>query len=76
MGTRKTDITIGQRAYEELLRICGVSRGIQLLGCSGKRPYEWREGSTPDAKYLARLHHMGADVIYILTGERKENDNR
>ena len=69
----RAQVEIGQRAFEEVLRIfekMPVARAA--LGTSNKNHlYEWMNGVAPSAKYLQRLHYLGADVIYILTGVRK-----
>lgn len=73
----KTDIYVGRRAYKECDRVFGVSEygGIKkakkALGCNRKTIYGWRDGVTPETFYLIRLHYFGADVMYILTGARK-----
>lgn len=82
MPKRKADIEVGRRAYKECDRIFGVSEygGIikttKALGCDKKAIYEWKNGSTPATFYLIRLHYCGADVMYILTGERKDENKR
>jgi hypothetical protein len=32
----------------------------------------WKEGGCPGAFYLAKLHYAGADVLYILTGNKSK----
>lgn len=78
----KADIEIGRRAFGELDRICDLAgrgnakRAIQLIGCNHKTIYDWKAGVAPTAIYLARLHEMGTDVIWILTGRKgKTMDN-
>lgn len=76
MPKRKADLEIGYRAYEELGRIFEFGKkghtkqAIELLGCNRKTVYGWGSGLAPDAIHLAQLHRVGADIIYILTGER------
>jgi hypothetical protein len=74
----KAQIEIGKRAYEEVLRIFDKMQDARYsLGTSNKNHlYEWMNGVAPSAKYLQRLHYLGADVIYILTGTRGKNENR
>lgn len=69
----KAQIEIGKRAYEEAMRVCeSVNAANKMIGCnSDGHVYKWNEGVAPSAKYLQRLHYIGADVIYILTGVRK-----
>lgn len=66
-------IEIGQRAFEEVSRLFDSQRvAKEMLGISSKQLlYDWMEGVAPSAKYLQRLHYLGADIIYILTGDRK-----
>jgi len=40
------------------------------LGCGNHTINEWRNGVAPSAANLQRLHELGADVIWILTGRR------
>lgn len=72
----KAQVEIGQRAYEEVLRIFEKMQDARAaLGTSNKNHlYEWMNGVAPSAKYLQRLHYLGADVIYILTGVRRKNE--
>jgi hypothetical protein len=67
------DISIGYRAYEEVIRVFGKNVDARAsLGMKSRQLlYDWMEGVSPSAKYLQRLHYVGADVIYILTGVRK-----
>lgn len=70
-------IEIGQRAFEEVSRLFDSQKvAKQMLGISSRQLiYDWMEGVAPSAKYLQRLHYLGADVIYILTGE-KQNEQK
>lgn len=76
--SKKAPIEIGYRTYEEFYRIFepdkrgNMNRAIQIMGCDRKTPYEWKEGRAPDAIYLSRLCELGADVVYILTGRRRQ----
>ena len=65
-------IEIGQRAFEEIFRMFETLEAARnMLGISSKQlVYDWMNGVAPSAKYLQRLHYVGADVIYILTGKR------
>ena len=65
-------IEIGQRAFEEIFRMFETLEAAKtMLGISSKQlVYDWMNGVAPSAKYLQRLHYVGADVIYILTGKR------
>lgn len=69
---RKTaDIGIGYRAAAEVRRLFQKKKhAIIAIGCGKNVLYEWSCGIAPSAIYLARLHELGADVIWILTGKR------
>ena len=79
MPRRKARLEIGHRAFEELERLYDVKKyGNKLLvsktiGCDKKAIGGWENGVAPDAIHLQRLHEIGADVIYILTGRRSED---
>lgn len=67
--------TIGTRLREERERLSlsqvafgkagGVLRGAQINYENGER--------SPDSNYLHHIASIGADVMYILTGQRNEN---
>lgn len=78
MARRKTDVRIGYRAAAEAMRLSGYSAATAalLLGAERKIVYIWADGCAPTAIYLQRLHEMGADVIYILTGRRSGGEAR
>lgn len=70
---RKCRIEIGNRAYHELLRVFpekSISEISLLLGCNRKLPFAWRDGCAPSPMFLERMAQLGADVHYILTGNR------
>lgn len=77
MPRRKARLEIGYRAFEEIERLYDVKKhGNKLLvskmiGCNKKAISGWEVGVAPDAIHLQRLYELGADVIYILTGVRK-----
>ena len=74
MPKRKADINIGYRAASEIRRLFdNMTRAAVVIGCDKSLLYTWEQGKAPSAMYLARLHEIGADVLWILTG--KENKN-
>jgi hypothetical protein len=79
MPKRKANIEVGKRAFEELDRIFNLSKyggaikASKSIGCRRNTLYEWEKGVTPETIYLIRLHYLGADVIYIMTGVRNKN---
>lgn len=79
MPKRKADIEVGKRAFEELDRIFnlskygGIIKAAKFIGCDKKAIYGWENGVTPETIYLIRLYHLGADVIYIMTGVRNRD---
>lgn len=66
--------TIGTRAYSECLKLWGGSiyRAAKALEVSSPViVYRWGSGEAcPSAHFLAKLYHAGADIKYILVGER------
>ena len=76
MPKRKADIEVGKSAFEELDRIFnlskngGIKKAANSIGCDRKAIYGWENGVAPETIYLIRLHYLGADVIYIMTGVR------
>ena len=79
MPRRKARIEIGHRAFEELERLYDVKKygnkllASKMVGCDKKAIGGWENGVAPDAIHLQRLHEIGADVMYILTGVRKND---
>lgn len=66
-------VTIGARLREERERLGMNQDGFAAAGGVGKRAlihYEKNERS-PDATFLAAVSAVGADVLYILTGQRQ-----
>lgn len=79
MARRKARLEIGHRAFEKVDKIFDVSKyggmiaATKTIGCHKNAIYEWDDGKAPDAIFLQRLHEIGADVIYILTGKRYDD---
>ena len=77
MPRRKARLEIGYRAFEEIERLYDVKkygnklRVSKIIGCNKKSIDGWENGIASDAIHLQRLNEIGADVIYILTGVRK-----
>ena len=74
MPKSRPQIEIGKRAFEEVSRLFDSQKlAKEMLGMSSNQLlYDWMVGVAPSAKYLQRLHYLGADVIYILTGDKEE----
>lgn len=72
MKRRKVaDISIGQRAYEEVLRLFPkIKDAERIIGCEHYTIYKWNQGVSPSAIYLAKLLELGADIRWILTGRK------
>lgn len=69
--SKKAPIEIGYRAREEVLRLFDKDKDARAaLGCGINTITHWGEGDAPSTLYMARLHEVGADVVYILTGRR------
>lgn len=58
---QRDELGLGQQALAEM---CGITARSQRNYESGER--------LPDAAYLAALSAAGADVLYILTGQRSQ----
>ena len=72
MKKRKTDIGIGYRAAAEINRLFPKKNHAAVaMGCSTDEIKAWGHGVAPVPTDLARLHELGADVIWILTGKRE-----
>ncbi len=71
MGKRNGDIEMGHRMLEELHRLYGTSASVvRNFRCNYNTMYSWEMGATPGGVFLAKLHYVGGDVIYVLTGKR------
>ena len=72
MPRRKADPSIGRRAFEEVYNLADtLPAASKLLGADRKLLYSWHHGATPEVFYLVKLHDLGADILYILTGQRR-----
>lgn len=70
--------SIGERAVKEIkkrARQNGVSMSKEAakLSLTSTSLAHWRENGNPSAYYLQQMALAGYDVVYILTGERKDN---
>ena len=73
MAKRKAHICIGQRMYEECLRLFPSNKkAAKAIGCDISTLKFWMNGSAPSAIFLSRLNFAGGDVVYVLTGERRK----
>ena len=72
MSKHKGDIEIGQRAYEEVIRVYGgTSKAARAMMLDRRIFNSWKnDGVTPGGHVLALMHYHGCDVLYILTGKR------
>ena len=73
MALHKGSFDIGHRMAEELLRMFPDEsiRGIcKKLGADRRAIADWERGNTPTTVFLQRLHYLGGDVMYVLTGHR------
>lgn len=68
---RMRDVGIADRTVEEISKLSDDPREIaKLVGCPTNLIRYWLDGTnTPSAFYLRRLHEIGCDVLYILTGK-------
>lgn len=65
-------VTIGERLKQERLRL-GLSQTAlaALVGTTKKSQISYEKGVMPDAGYLSWLALSGADIQYIVTGQRQ-----
>lgn len=71
----KADIFIGKRMREEVDRLFpSLTFAAKALRCDRRIFSYWTNGQTPDTRQLAKIHYLGGDVIYILTGKRRAED--
>ena len=71
MAKHKADISIGHRMDEECERLRSELK-VNLADIALRNTrHSWREGCCPGAFHLMRLHYMGGDVLYVLTGKRR-----
>ncbi len=69
---RIMDYDMRERAVEELHKLGDTPTEIaRKIGCAPPCVRVWlsQEG-IPSAYYLKRLHELGCDILYIITGER------
>jgi hypothetical protein len=73
---QKFDITMHERLLEEIYRISNNDLELsRKLGSTSNVVGNWvHKWGMPNAYYLGALYKQGADVLYILTGERLRND--
>lgn len=71
---RKAQPDIGLRAVEELRRKYRSTKEACLaVGCGRNNYYQWATGdAAPGTIFLQSMAELGLDVVYILTGKRKE----
>ena len=68
---KKKDCRIGERAFEEVERLFKSKiLARRVLGIGKNSLYEWKHGTVPSAFYIAKIHYLGGDAMYILTGQR------
>ena len=68
---RTTDIRIGQRMYEETMRLWpSPTEAAKKMGCHRNVVYTWERGTAPSALFLARLDALGGNVLYVITGRK------
>lgn len=68
---KKKDCRFGERAFEEVGRLFKSKiLARRALGISKNLLYKWEFGTVPSAFYIAKIHYLGGDAMYILTGKR------
>ena len=77
MGRKFAGIDVARRASEVVLGIMNERKWSKTemarqLGTTRYVIYLWLEGLTsPDVPSLQKIHALGGDVLYIVTGERR-----
>ncbi|MEO1902628.1 MAG: helix-turn-helix transcriptional regulator [Alcanivorax sp.] len=71
-------LLVGRRLREERNRLkMNQTEFASAAGASKRTMVEWEKGTTsPSAVQLSALSECGVDVAYVITGERRENDNK
>ena len=73
----KPDVKIGRRAFEFFnMQPEGANKACLKFNIPHETVYEWANGICPSAYYLQKLCLLGADITYILTGKRSNNNGR
>lgn len=73
MAKRRCDPYIGMRAADAAVkRFGGIRAAARGMGFSPNILKNWQAGFAPSAFALATMAEAGMDVVYILTGKRKE----
>lgn len=69
---RKTDPKMYERMCEEVYKLGNSNRAAgDKLGVDPGLVGEWlRRGYMPSTYFLKNFHDAGADIMYIITGER------
>ena len=73
-----SDIEMANRLREEIFKLGDTyAEAARKIGCTSKLVSNWVCGYIiPKPYYLQRLHYAGADILYILVGERRvESDH-
>lgn len=76
-GLVVTDLARGERLRDERQRM-GLSQTAfaELAGSSKRAQIRYEQGEPPDADYLSEISKAGADVLYVVTGERNQASPR
>lgn len=74
---RCSDINIGIRAFEFFsFQPEGITKACKKANIPHETVCDWQNGICPSAYYLQKLCFLGADINYILTGKRSNNNDR
>lgn len=73
-------MTIGQRAAQavkERAKEKGITieQECEAIKTSKSTVYDWATCMTPGGYILSEMYRQGYDVIWILSGERKDNES-
>ncbi len=67
--------TIGTRLAEEIEKLGGVSTVAAQIGTVRNTIYNWIQKENIPANKLVELKRLGANPLYILTGQRYETND-
>lgn len=68
--------TSGERLAEEVERLGGISTVAKMLSTARNTLYNWIEKGNVPLNKLEELASLGADSVYVLTGQRGCNGGK
>ena len=73
---RRTEIGMRNRTVEELSKLGKTPYELgKMLGCKTRLVNYWFDkDGVPSHYYLNKLHNLGCDILYIITGVKKHGN--